>query len=245
MILKVQKLKSDETKKEISPNINISKKSENTSKKEDLKSSKDKNDAKDLKQKTEEIKKDLTNQNQKNGKDDSKNKPIKYESDDSNKENLQKESIWNDLFNINEKNKDKNDTKDDQSKKRLGNNRNDKNSTSNINKQNNSSSSITSKSVSNSTNSQKVENPKKAIESIVFIGNKDKELNNISNQKGETSVNDLLYVLKNMPGKVNINKEGKEVYIEGDFFTPKEKDLKGNEYKFHGILRAKSDTNKQ
>ncbi|EQB62403.1 hypothetical protein NAPIS_ORF00011, partial [Vairimorpha apis BRL 01] len=200
---------------------------------------------------TKDISKDdkkLNDKEEKNVKDkikDNSSKITKDISKDDKKSNDKEEKTLKIRLKMILKNKDKNDAKDDQSKKRLGNNRNDKNSTSNINKQNNSSSSITSKSVSNSTNSQKVENPKKAIESIVFIGNKDKELNNISNQKGETSVNDLLYVLKNMPGKVNINKEGKEVYIEGDSYTPKEKDLKGNEYKFHGILRAKSDTNKQ
>jgi hypothetical protein len=90
------------------------------------------------------------------------------------------------------------------------------------------------------------DNSRKAIESVIFQGgDKDmkslssKNANKPSKKNNEASVDDLLYVLKNMPGKVNINKEGKEIYIEGDFFAPKDKKLGQNSFNFSGVLKSK------
>jgi len=58
-------------------------------------------------------------------------------------------------------------------------------------------------------------------------------------------MDDLLFVLKNMPGKVNINKEGKEIYIEGDFIAPKEKNLDEMGYKFSGVIKSKGSLGKK
>ncbi|WUR03231.1 integrase catalytic domain-containing protein [Vairimorpha necatrix] len=85
-------------------------------------------------------------------------------------------------------------------------------------------------------------NSKKALESVVFEGNtKDmKPVTNNNKDQGSASIDDLLYVIKNMPGKVNINKDGPKIFIEGDFKSPNMKDKKKSEFKFSGVIKSKA-----
>ncbi|ADM11911.1 uncharacterized protein Eint_071520 [Encephalitozoon intestinalis ATCC 50506] len=51
-------------------------------------------------------------------------------------------------------------------------------------------------------------------------------------------MNELFYVLKNMPGKVNISKSGGKMFVEGNFVAPKEEKLKDKKFQFSGYIQA-------
>lgn len=51
-------------------------------------------------------------------------------------------------------------------------------------------------------------------------------------------MNELFYVLKNMPSKISINKSGGKMFVEGSFVTPKEEKLKDKKFKFSGYIQA-------
>ncbi|EOB15066.1 hypothetical protein NBO_10g0056 [Nosema bombycis CQ1] len=53
----------------------------------------------------------------------------------------------------------------------------------------------------------------------------------------ENSMDDLFFVLKNMPNKSK-GKEGKELYVEGDFETPKDNKLDKKKFKFVGLIKS-------
>ncbi|KAH9411055.1 hypothetical protein HK407_08g13290 [Ordospora pajunii] len=53
-------------------------------------------------------------------------------------------------------------------------------------------------------------------------------------------MNDLFYVLKNMPERVNPNKPGGKLFVEGNFAAVKEEKLKDKKFTFSGYIQAAS-----
>ena len=53
-------------------------------------------------------------------------------------------------------------------------------------------------------------------------------------------MNDLFYVLKNMPERTNPNKPGGKLFVEGNFAAVKEEKLKDKKFTFSGYIQAAS-----
>lgn len=66
------------------------------------------------------------------------------------------------------------------------------------------------------------------------VGNRD--VNKSEENGSNPEINELFYVLKNMPGKTG-NKKGR-MFVEGDFIAPEEEKLKDKKFRFSGYVQA-------
>ncbi|KMV65877.1 hypothetical protein M970_071530 [Encephalitozoon cuniculi EcunIII-L] len=91
-----------------------------------------------------------------------------------------------------------------------------------------------------SVESKKSKGGPKSIKSVSILASK-KEGKGEAGKKDKDAnpeMNELFYVLKNMPGKVSISKSGGKMFVEGNFVAPKEEKLKDKKFKFSGYIQA-------